>query len=116
MNPSQSGLPDPAVLQKAGLDLVSAAPADWTVIDYVMYWPETDVYGERMWVEGPSTPRRRLQPPDDIGIDLWRLRSTQVANGQEAWMRCDVHLSRSPGSQSPQFDLDFAYELGEIPE
>jgi hypothetical protein len=108
-------LPDPAVLSKAGLDLAQAAPPDWTAIDYVMFWLETDVYGERMWVEGPTLPRKRVRTPR-VGLALEKLREAQVAAGQEAWVRCDVRLARAPGSQQPQFDVNFSYELGEIPE
>ncbi len=40
----------------------------------------------------------------------------QVDAGQAAWLRCDVHLARRPGYQSPDFSVELAYGLGDIAE
>ena len=106
--------PDPAVLQEVALEMVDLAPEGWTDLLMIVWYEAEDVYSSRMWVEGPDVPRHRVQTGDAI-FELNTMRDRQIAAGQDAWHRCDVRVTRAPGSDEPDFSVDFAYEVGDVP-
>ena len=111
---SDAGLPDPEVLQGAALDMVGLAPEGWDDLLMIVWYEAPDVYTTLMWVDGPGFERRRVMPPHS-DRDLNEMRNRQIAAGQEAWLRCDLHVTREAGSDSPEFSADFAYEVGDVP-
>ncbi len=109
-----AALPDPVVLEQVATALVTEAPADWTGITMIMFYEAPDVYEVRMWTATPGG-RARVAAPL-VFRELAAMRRRQIAAGQEPWLRCDLVLTRAPGSPEPDFRVDFAYEVGDVPD
>jgi hypothetical protein len=108
------GLPEPEVLEQAALEMVALAPEGWDDLAMIVWYEAPDVYNTLMWVDGPGLERSRVKPPYCDG-DLDDMRSRQIAAGQPAWLRCDLRVTREPGSDDPELTVDFAYEVGDVP-
>lgn len=108
-------LPDPAVLEDAARGLVASAPPDWTSVTLIMSYEAEDVYGVRAWVTVPGAGPRRVSPPR-VFLQLAKMRAAQVAAGQEPWQRLDLGVTRPSPDAEAQMSVDFAYEVGDVPE
>lgn len=115
-SPAAAALPDPALLERAALALVEAAPDDWTMLSLIMFYEAADVYEVRAWETRGSGERVSSEAPTDAFLALEELRSAQVAAGQEPWQRCDLGVTRTAPGADAQMSVDFAYEVGDVPE
>lgn len=111
----EAALPDPEVVESLVRGMVDLAPDGWSELLLVVWERARDVLGYRMWVQGPDVSRRRLQAPTGVP-DLVAMRDRQVAAGAEPWRRCELRVSRAPGSAELDLDVRFGYEAGEVPE
>lgn len=109
-------LPDPALLERAATALVEAAPEDWTTLSLIMFYEAPDVYEVRAWETRAAGGRTSAEAPTDAFLTLEELRSAQVAAGQEPWQRCDLEVTRRAPGADVQLSVDFAYEVGDVPE
>ncbi len=110
-----NALPDPDLLEQAALGLVVGAPSDWVAVSLVMFYEAEDVYEVRAWTTSAGVGRVRVSPPR-VFLQLAKMRASQVAAGQEPWQRCDLEVTRSAPGAEAQMSVDFAYEVGDVPE
>ncbi len=115
-SPRAQALPDPALLQQAALALVTSAAPGWTRLTMIMFYEAPDVYGVRSWETGEDGGRTRTHAPTDAFLTLEEARAAQVAAGQDPWQRCDLEVVRSATDGAAQMSVDFAYEVGDVPE
>lgn len=67
-----------------------------------------------MWLAVAGRPAIRVMPPK-AGRQLDDMRHRQIDAGQEPWLRADITIIRRPGDAAPEFKVNFAYEVGDIP-
>lgn len=107
-------LPDPDVLRQIGLALAAAGAPGWTSVSLVMFYEAPDVYEVRAWTS-TSGGRASIDPPP-VFFQLAKLRSAQVAGGQEPWQRCDLEVTCAGAGTEAELSIIFSDEVGDVPE
>ena len=110
----QDALPDASRVREAALAAVGSAPAGWLRLTYILWFKSAEFAQGKFWVEGADGRHVAKQPP--AGVPLLTLRQDMIERGQPPWLRADLTVER-PSMDGPiTYNVDFAYEAGDIPQ
>lgn len=96
-----------------------ALPRDWSQIDYT-FWAEKKlpdgsvVAKNTLWATSQKAPRKKCAAGSGAGLLVTQLYS-QMRDRNQAWVRCDISITRSAIDKTPRFTVRFSQELGKIP-